>query len=108
MKKFLVIAAIAGFALIMYAEVARADEYDPTHAGHPLRIVAYVAHPVGMAIDYILLRPCHWLVHRRGLDTIFGHETRMEKFKVQPYVRPSRKASSETIKKGETEEKDPD
>ena len=51
-----------------------ADEYDEKSSGHPLRIVAYVLHPVGVAIDYLLLRPAHWLGSHEPLKTIFGHE----------------------------------
>ena len=51
-----------------------ADEYDEDSAGHPLRIVAYVLHPVGVAIDYLVLRPAHWLVSHEPMKTLFGHE----------------------------------
>jgi len=53
---------------------ARADEYDPQRAGHPLRIIAYVLHPVGVAFDYLLFRPAHWVGSREPFKTIFGHE----------------------------------
>ena len=53
---------------------ARADEHDPTEAGNPVRIVAYVLHPFGVAIDYLVMRPAHWLVNREPFRTIFGHE----------------------------------
>jgi hypothetical protein len=53
---------------------SQADEYDPKRAGHPLRIVAYVVHPIGVAVDYLFLRPMHWLGSQQPLATIFGHE----------------------------------
>lgn len=56
--------------------VARADEHDPTRTGHPLRIVAYILHPVGVALDYLIMRPAHWVVEREPFRTIFGHEPR--------------------------------
>ena len=56
------------------ATPALADEYDEEAAGHPLRIVAYVLHPVGVAIDYLILRPAHWIVSQEPMKTIFGHE----------------------------------
>lgn len=55
------------------AAPAAADEYDPKRAGHPLRIVAYVLHPVGVLIDFILLRPAHWIGSKEPLRTVFGH-----------------------------------
>lgn len=56
------------------ASPVRADDYDEKSSGHPLRIIAYVLHPVGVAIDYLVLRPAHWLGSREPLKTIFGHE----------------------------------
>lgn len=63
-----------GLIAVAAAMPARADEYDEKSSGHPLRIVAYVLHPVGVAIDYLLLRPAHWLGSHEPLKTIFGHE----------------------------------
>jgi hypothetical protein len=60
-------------ALLASAGAARADEYDPKRAGHPLRIVAYVLHPFGVAVDYLILRPAHWAGSHEPLRTIFGH-----------------------------------
>jgi len=54
--------------------VASADDYDATRAGHPLRIVAYILHPVGVMLDYLIMRPAHWLVSREPMQTLFGHE----------------------------------
>lgn len=63
-----------GMMAIASATPSRADDYDEKSAGHPLRIIAYVLHPVGVAIDYLLLRPAHWLGSREPMKTIFGHE----------------------------------
>ena len=60
-------------ALLASSAAARADEYDPQRAGHPLRIVAYVLHPFGVAVDYLILRPAHWAGSHEPLRTIFGH-----------------------------------
>jgi hypothetical protein len=43
------------------------------HSGHPLRITAYVLHPVGVLIDRLILRPAHWLGTREPVKTLFGH-----------------------------------
>lgn len=69
----LLAAAIALGALAV-ASPAAADDYDPQRAGHPLRIVAYVVHPVGVALDYLIFRPAHWLGSHEPLRTIFGHQ----------------------------------
>ena len=53
---------------------ALADRYEPKRAGHPLRIAAYIVHPIGVLIDYLILRPAHWVGDREPFTTIFGHE----------------------------------
>jgi hypothetical protein len=53
---------------------AWADPHDSQRSGHPLRITAYVLHPVGVIADTLIFRPAHWLVHRHGsLGNLFGH-----------------------------------
>ena len=65
---------ILSLGLLCSAAPAVADEYDDSMAGHPLRIVAYVLHPVGVAIDYLIMRPAHWLVSHEPMKTVFGHD----------------------------------
>jgi hypothetical protein len=53
---------------------AWADPHDSQRSGHPLRITAYVLHPVGVLADTLLFRPAHWLVHRHpSVESLFGH-----------------------------------
>lgn len=68
------LALVLGLGLAA-ARDARADDYDPQRAGHPVRIVAYALHPIGVLIDWIVLRPAHYLGSLEPLRTIFGHET---------------------------------
>jgi len=65
----------AGLALVcaLGAAPAGADDYDPREAGHPLRIYAYVLHPVGWLLDVAILRPAHWIGHLPGVRAVFGH-----------------------------------
>lgn len=65
--------ALGALLALPLAGTARADEYDPQRAGHPLRIAAYALHPVGVALDYLVFRPAHWLGSHEPLSTIFGH-----------------------------------
>jgi hypothetical protein len=53
---------------------AQPDRYDPKRAGNPLRITAYALHPVGVLIDYGLMRPCFWVVQREPFSSIFGYK----------------------------------
>lgn len=50
------------------------ERYEPLRAGHPLRIVAYALHPVGVILDYAIFRPAHWLGSHEPLRTLFGQE----------------------------------
>jgi hypothetical protein len=69
------LAALPLLALLaLSAAPAAADEYDARRAGHPLRVVAYVLHPVGVALDYLLFRPAHWVGSQPVVRTIFGHD----------------------------------
>lgn len=53
---------------------AAADEYDPQYSAHPVRIAAYLLHPFGVILDVLVARPAHWLVSKRGMARLFGHE----------------------------------
>ncbi len=66
---------LAVLAVLTLASPALADRYEPDRAGHPLRVVAYLAHPLGVAVDYLILRPFHWVGSHEPFATIFGHET---------------------------------
>jgi hypothetical protein len=62
--------------LAALAVPARADttRYDPLRAGHPLRIVAYALHPVGVIVDTLIFHPAWWLGTHEPLRTLFGVE----------------------------------
>ena len=65
--------ALAALSLLL-ATPAVADEYDPQEAGHPVRIIAYALHPIGVILDVLIFRPAHWIGSRPGLVVFFGHE----------------------------------
>jgi hypothetical protein len=48
--------------------------YEPLRAGHPLRIIAYALHPVGVILDYAIFRPFYWIGSHEPLRTLFGHD----------------------------------
>ncbi len=67
-------AALAlGLTLGLPASVT-ADPHDPTRSGHPLRIVAYALHPVGVLMDWLIMRPAHWIGHFGPVAALVGHE----------------------------------
>ncbi len=67
------LACALGLFLLLATLPAAADEYEEERAGHPLRIVAYVVHPIGVILDYVLLRPFHWIGSHEPFKTLFGH-----------------------------------
>lgn len=65
---------VLALALFAQAPPASADEYDPQRAGHPLRIIAYGLHPVGVVLDLLVFRPVHWIGSYEPIALFFGHE----------------------------------
>jgi len=49
--------------------------YEPDRAGHPVRMIAYVLHPVGVILDYVIFRPAYWIGSHEPLRTLFGRES---------------------------------
>jgi hypothetical protein len=48
------------------------DAYDDSQS-HPLRLIAYGVHPVGYALEWLVMRPVHFVVSQRSTERIFGH-----------------------------------
>ena len=77
MKK-LIAAGLMGLAMMGMSQRADAHVYDRDDSDHPLRIVSYALHPVGMLVEYSVLRPIHWIVSQPVAHKIFGHEPNAE------------------------------
>jgi len=55
------------------AGLAAPDEYDESQS-HPLRVVAYLLHPIGWLTEWIVYRPFHFLVSATPpQEAVFGH-----------------------------------
>ena len=74
-QKLFMIPLVCAFLAIAGAQ-ALAHDYDSDDSDYPLRYAAYVVHPVGIAVEYAVLRPIHWVVSRPHLRVIFGHDPR--------------------------------
>jgi hypothetical protein len=68
------LAAAAALAMLTAASPAAAEEYDETYSGHPLRIIAYVLHPIGVILDTLIFRPFHWIGSHEPFKTLSGQE----------------------------------
>lgn len=51
---------------------AGADAYDDSQS-HPLRLLAYIIHPVGYSLEWLVTRPFHEFVAQPDLEPVFGH-----------------------------------
>lgn len=72
-SRSIVAVLVAAALLAGIAPTAMADEYDPETAGNPVRIAAYILHPIGVIIDVLVLRPAHFVVMHEPFKTLFGH-----------------------------------
>ena len=68
-------ALVLGLVLAVGAVRASADDYDSSEAGNPLRILAYVLHPVGVVLDVLIFRPAHWLGSQPVIAQLVGHDS---------------------------------
>ena len=68
------VAATLAAGLLLIAGPAPADEYDPQEAGHPLRMIAYMLHPIGVVLELLFVRPAHCLGSHETFARLFGHE----------------------------------
>jgi len=50
-----------------------ADAYDDSQS-NPLRILAYLIHPVGFTLEWLVTRPFHEVVAQPDLEPVFGHD----------------------------------
>lgn len=69
----LVVALVLVSALGAKTASAAPDEYDDSQS-HPLRVAAYLLHPVGWLTEWIVFRPFHFLVSAtEPQEAFFGH-----------------------------------
>ena len=68
------IAAALVIGLSFPAVAGAQERYDPEKAGHPLRVAAYVLHPVGWLLDRLIFFPAWWIGGHEPLRSIVGHD----------------------------------
>lgn len=64
--------------LLAVPALSPAHVYDRDDSDYPLRYIAYAVHPIGIAVEYAVFRPIHWLVSKPNCAIIFGHDPRPE------------------------------
>lgn len=68
------LAATTALAVLAVAAPVAAEEYDETYSGHPLRVVAYIVHPIGVILDTLIFRPFHWIGSHEPFKTLSGQK----------------------------------
>lgn len=76
--KGIALAVLLGLFMLARPALAH-DAYDDSQS-NPLRIAAYIAHPVGWALEWMIARPFHFLVSEPGAEQVFGHEAHESPF----------------------------
>jgi len=71
LRKFLVGLPLVLLLLGPMSAAAEAP-YEADNAGNPLRMLAYVVHPVGVVFDYLVLRPAYWVGSHEPFRSVFG------------------------------------
>ncbi len=67
--------AIAVVLITVSASVsAGTTRYNPRRSGHPLRVIAYALHPVGVVVDTLVFHPAWWVGTHEPFRTLFGVE----------------------------------
>jgi outer membrane protein OmpA-like peptidoglycan-associated protein len=65
---------IVGLTLGPKASFAEPDEYDDSQS-NPFRVAAYLLHPAGFILEWVVFRPFHFLVSStEPAEAFFGHE----------------------------------
>ena len=72
-RSFVIVAALS-VALLASGPAAAApkNDYERERAGHPIRVAAYVLHPVGFLLDWVVFRPAWWLGSYQPFRSLFG------------------------------------
>ena len=74
MRKKLALLWLVAALTVCFAPAASAHQYDRDNSDMWLRYVAYALHPVGIALEYGVTRPIHWVVSQPHLNIVFGHK----------------------------------
>jgi hypothetical protein len=78
MNRKLLLIILAVLILSTFSTVSFGRDYKRGKDDNPVRILAYVVHPVGMAAEYLITRPIHWVVKQTDLNKVFGSEHKPE------------------------------
>jgi len=81
MKRFLAVLMMAmtltlaaGSATVRADTSQDEDTYEDAFS-NPLRLAYYMVYPIGFSVEWLIMRPLHYIISRPYLDRFFGYET---------------------------------
>ena len=72
MKRLLLAVGLAMVVLAVPVTGRAHDAYDDSQS-HPLLLASYAIAPIGFALEWLVMRPIHFVVSQPRLERIFGH-----------------------------------
>jgi len=78
MKAKVVLVGILAVVLFTLTTACFASDYKRGTDDNPVRILAYAVHPVGMAAEYVVTRPIHWITKQIHLNKVFGSKNKFD------------------------------
>ncbi len=80
MKNTLTVPLLSALLLAVLLTPVSAHEYDRNDSDNPLRIVAYIVHPIGVVLEHAIARPVHKLAHKsKNWAYVLGHQLTRKK-----------------------------
>ncbi|MGH7789334.1 MAG: hypothetical protein ACRERC_20860 [Candidatus Binatia bacterium] len=80
MKRFLAVLmmamtlTLAAGAPTVQADTSQNEDTYEDAFSNPLRLAYYVIYPVGFTVEWLVMRPFHYIISRPYLDRFFGYE----------------------------------
>jgi len=78
MKGHVVLIGLLLVAFLALGMTSQAADYRRGTDDNPVLIASYVAHPIGMAAEYLIARPAHWITKQIHLNKLFGTKNTYE------------------------------
>lgn len=74
-KRILFLVICMSVLVLLFSSNVYAHDYNKENSDHPGRYLSYLCHPFGVAAEYAIVRPFHYLVSLSGVNKIAGHES---------------------------------
>jgi len=72
---------LVGLLIVVFfvlTSVSIASDYKRGVDDNPVLILSYVANPIGVAAEYLITRPVHWITKQVNLNKVFGSKNKPE------------------------------